>query len=79
MKRAISVLINLIVSISVFSASLCTVNATPTTYRYKECGDYFYSVSDDGTACIEDYKGTATSVDIPFQCVDKTLKFLSLA
>ena len=65
MKRAISIPMTLIISLSVFGSSLFTVNATPASAINIECGDYSYKVLADGTASIESYNGTATSVDVP--------------
>ena len=68
MKRIISLLIILIITLSVFTNSLFAASATSTPaqrIKYKTCGDFEYKLLYDGTACIMYYLGSSEVVDIP--------------
>lgn len=67
-KKAISVIIAVVMVVSVFSALPLTVNAVGNILRKAPTvvsGDYQYEVRDDGTAAIDEYLGSDKNVVIP--------------
>lgn len=68
LKKAISVIIAVVMVVSVFSALPLTVNAVGNILRKAPTvvsGDYQYEVRDDGTAAIDEYLGSDKNVVIP--------------
>ncbi len=67
-KKAISVIIAVVMVVSIFSALPLTVNAVGNILRKAPTvvsGDYQYEVRDDGTAAIDEYLGSDKNVVIP--------------
>ncbi len=67
MKRAVSLFLSIIIILSVFSVVPFSVSAVENEVGVTNatCGDYKYSVLEDGTAEITDYTGSASELIIP--------------
>ncbi len=70
MKRTLALFLSIVMMLSVVSISsvgtyAAETDTTTVGVKYYTSGDYVYTVSDDGTAEIADYKGTATQLQIP--------------
>ncbi len=66
MKRVISLLITLIMTLSVISVSMFTAYTKPAEpIHYETSGDFEYKLLDDGTVNVVGYLGSDVTVDIP--------------